>query len=349
MATTVKTLAELCDAQLTGNQAELVIESAANLDEAGAEQLTFVSNPKFAEKLQTTQASAVIVPAALATAAIRPGLCLLAVKDPELAFIRCLQHLYPTKRPPGTTSTQAVIDPTARVGEESCVEAFTSIGAHSRLGTQCWIMAGCRIGANVTLGNNCVLHPNVVLYDGVQLGDNVVIHAGSVIGSDGFGYKFRDGKHVKFSQVGNVVIESDVEIGANTCIDRAALGTTRIGQGTKIDNQVHIAHNVQIGAHTIICGQVGIGGSTTVKDYAMLISQCGIADHVTVGSQAVVLAQAGVTKDVGDKDQVMGFPAMNRKEWLQETATLRRLGSHKNAIAELIQLLPKLRESIDSE
>jgi UDP-3-O-[3-hydroxymyristoyl] glucosamine N-acyltransferase len=154
---------------------------------------------------------------------------------------------------------------------------------------------------------------------------------------------------VKFPQVGTVVIESNVEIGANTCIDRAALGETRVGAGTKIDNQVHIAHNVQIGARALLCGQVGIGGSTVIKDYVTLAAQCGVADHVTVGSQVVVFAQAGVTKDIADKDQVMGFPAVNRKEWLHEKAALRRLADNQKAVEELVHLLPKLRDVASDE
>jgi UDP-3-O-[3-hydroxymyristoyl] glucosamine N-acyltransferase len=146
--------------------------------------------------------------------------------------------------------------------------------------------------------------------------------------------------------VGSVVVESDVEIGANTCIDRAALGATRIGAGTKIDNQVHIAHNVQIGRHALLLGQVGIGGSSTIADYAILASQCGVADHVSIGEGAMVMAQAGVTKDVTARAQVMGFPAANRKEALRDMAALRRLAAEHKAIEELLRLLPQLRTSV---
>jgi UDP-3-O-[3-hydroxymyristoyl] glucosamine N-acyltransferase len=349
MAITIKELAEVCGADILGNNPRQTIDSAANLDEAGAQQLTFLGSPKYAAKLKTTTASAVLVPKGTPGDGAPAGTCLLVVDDPEMAFIACLHRLYPQKTSSGTLSTQAQIDPTAALGAGACVEAFASIGAHSTLGRNCWVMAGCRVGDNVTLGNNCVLYPNVVLYDGVRLGDNVILHAGTVIGSDGFGYKFRNGEHVKFPQVGTVVIESNVEIGANTCIDRAALGVTRVGEGTKIDNLVHLAHNVQIGARSLLCGQVGIGGSTVIKDYVTLAAQCGVADHVTVGSQAIVFAQSGVTKDVEDKDQVMGFPAVNRKEWLHEKAGLRRLAGHQKAVEELVRLLPKLRPAVSDE
>jgi len=349
MAITIRELAELCGANILGNNPQQTIDSAANLDEAGAHQLTFLGSPKYAVKLKTTSASAVLVPKGTLGDGAQAGTCLLVVDDPEMAFIACLQRLYPQKASGSTLSAKAQIDPAATLGAGTCVEAFASIGARSTLGRNCWVMAGCRIGDGVTLGENCILHPNVVLYDGVRLGDNVILHAGTVIGSDGFGYKFRNGEHVKFPHVGTVVIESNVEIGANTCIDRAALGVTRVGKGTKIDNQVHIAHNVQIGAGALLCGQVGIGGSTVIKDYVTLAAQCGVADHVTVGSQAVVFAQSGVTKDIADKDQVMGFPALNRKEALHEMAALRRLADNQKAVEELVRLLPKLRATVSDE
>lgn len=344
MAITIKQLADACGADILGGNIHLNITSAASLDEAGKNQLAFLGSLKNADKLKLTTANAVLVPRGTPENLAQAGACLLVVADPEMAFVTCQKLLYPEKLRAGTLSAKADIAPSATVGAGTTVEAFVSIGAHAIVGRNCWLMAGCRIGDDVTLGDNCVIHPNTVLYDGVQLADNVIVHAGTVIGADGFGYKFRNGEHVKFPQVGSVSIESNVEIGANTCIDRAALGVTRVGEGTKIDNQVQIAHNVQIGARAVICGQVGIGGSTIIKDYVTLVSQCGVADHVTVGSQAVVMAQAGVTKDVADKEQVMGFPATNRKQALHEMAVLRRLVSHHKAIDELVQLLPTLRD-----
>lgn len=345
MEATIKELAEACGAEILGDISNRIIHSAANLDEAGENQLAFISSLKNINKLNTTKASAVLVPKGARDVFATAGVCLLMVDDPEVAFITCLHRLYPSNGRVRTINAKAHIDPQATLGEGTGVGAFASIGARAVLGNNCWVMDGCRIGEGVTLGDNCVLHPNVVLYDGVRLGNNVILHAGTVIGSDGFGYKLRDGKHMKFPHVGTVVIESNVEIGANTCIDRASLGETRVGEGTKIDNQVHIAHNVHIGAHSLLCGQVGIGGSTKIKDYVTLAAQCGVADHVSIGSQAVVFAQAGVTKDIADKDQVMGFPAVNRKAWLHEMAAQRRLAGNLKAVEELVRLLPKLRDA----
>lgn len=346
MTTTTRQLAQVCGAELLCGSADVAIHSAANIDDAQANQLTFIANARYLQKLTGSHAGAVLVPRGTPKEAAPSGTCLLAADDAEMAFITCLLHLYPTRPNPGTVSPQACVDPTAVIGAGSLIEAFASIGADSRIGANGQVHAGCRIGVGVTVGEHCVLHANVVLYNGVVLGDHVIIHAGTVIGSDGFGYKFRNGEHVKFPQVGSVEIGSNVEIGANTCIDRASLGVTRIGEGTKIDNQVHIAHSVTIGSRVLLCGQVGIGGSTVIEDYAVLASQCGVTDHVTVGRQAMVLAQAGVTKDVAAKDQVMGFPAANRREVLHHLATLRKLATQHKAIDELTGLLPKLRAAV---
>lgn len=345
MSITIAELATVCGADILCGHGDVPITSAANIDDAKPSQLSFVASARYLERLRGSHASGVIVPRGTSTSSVTNGTCLLAADDPEMAFVACLHRLYPAKPSPGVISPQAHVDPSAVVGAGSLVEAFASVGAGTRIGANCRVHAGCRVGANVTLGTNCVLHANVVLYDGVTLGDNVIVHAGAVIGADGFGYKFRDGEHVKFPQVGTVEIGSNVEIGANTCIDRAALGVTRIGEGTKIDNQVHIAHNVTIGARALLCGQVGIGGSTVIEDYAVLASQCGVADHVTVGQRAMVLAQAGVTKDVAPNDQVMGFPAANRREALHHMAALRKLAAHQKDVDELAELLPGLRRA----
>lgn len=347
MTITASTLAKACGAEILGGNQNVAIHSAANIDTAQANQLTFIASEKQACKLVATAASAVIVPHSTSLRAASHDTCLLSVADPEMAFITCLRQLCPEKSHTGTIHPKADIDATTSIGSDSFVAPFASIGAHSSIGKNCQVHAGCRIADHVTIGDNCVLYPNVVLYDGVMLGDNVIIHAGTVIGADGFGYKLRDGKHIKFPQVGTVIIESNVEIGANTCIDRASLGATCIGQGTKIDNQVHIAHNVQIGSHALLCGQVGIGGSTVIEDYVVLASQCGVADHVRVGTQAVVFAQAGVTKDIEARDQVMGFPAANRREALHHMAALRKIAGHQKAIEALTALLPKLKKLLD--
>jgi UDP-3-O-[3-hydroxymyristoyl] glucosamine N-acyltransferase len=343
MTTTIHELARICNAEILGDHPQAVIASAANIDEAGPDQISFIAGTRYLAKLATTHAGAVIAQNGVTREAAPPGTCLLLVADPEIAFIDCLKHLYPEKPNPSTVSDKAHIEPSARIGPGTFIDAFASIGARVSIGSNCQVNAGCRIGDDVVIGNNCVLYPNVVLYHGVKLGDNVIIHAGTVIGADGFGYKFRNNEHVKFPQVGTVVIESNVEIGANTCIDRAALGATRVGTGTKIDNLVQIAHNANVGAGVLLCGQAGIAGSTVIGDYAVLAAQSGVADHVTVGKQALVFAQTGVTKDIAPKDQVMGFPAINHREALHQMAALRRLAGQQKELEELVRLLPQVR------
>jgi UDP-3-O-[3-hydroxymyristoyl] glucosamine N-acyltransferase len=205
------------------------------------------------------------------------------------------------------------------------VGAFSSIEAASDIGDYSEILNHVQIGANVKIGQHCRIHPQVVIYDNTEIGDNVVIHSGTVIGADGFGYKYRDNQHIKVPHVGNVVIHDHVEIGANTCIDRGALGSTVIGVGSKIDNLVQLGHNNIVGRNVIICGQSGISGSCTIEDGAILAGSAGVADHVTIGQQAVVMARSGVSHDVKPKTQVFGFPAKDRKIAWRELAALRKL------------------------
>jgi UDP-3-O-[3-hydroxymyristoyl] glucosamine N-acyltransferase len=273
MVLTVAEIARHCGLEIVAGDGSAEIDGAANIDEAGPRQLSFIARVSAADKLAGAAAGAVIVPRALSIPSARAGMCVLAADDPEIAFIGCLNLLYPAPVHGAGVSAGAHVDPSAAVGEGSFVAAGATLGKRVKVGRHCAILAGCYLGADVEIGDHCTLHPNVVLYHGTVVRDHVVIHAGSVIGTDGYGYKQRQGVHVKFPQVGRVLIERDVEIGANACIDRAALGLTVIGAGTKIDNQVHIAHNVKVGKGVLILGQTGIGGSTVIEDYAILASQ----------------------------------------------------------------------------
>jgi UDP-3-O-[3-hydroxymyristoyl] glucosamine N-acyltransferase len=348
MTMTVESLARALGLAVVGGNPSAPIRSAANLDEATPAQITFISHPRAAARLPECAASAVIVPRALHAERASAATSLLLSDDPEIDFIRCLDLLYPAKRYPGAVSERANVDPGARIGKDTFIDAGVTVRGGAKIGRDCRILAGCYVGDDVEIGDGCTLHPNVVLYHGTILRENVIIHAGTVIGADGYGYKHRNGVHIKFPQVGAVLIERDVEIGANTCIDRAALGLTQIGAGTKIDNHVHIAHNVKIGKGVLILGQTGIGGSAVIEDYAILASQCGISDHVRIGRGAKVLAQAGVIGDVAPQDEVIGFPAASRKQALREMATLRRLVELYRPLKAIVDLLPKLTEMFKS-
>lgn len=343
MTITVERLVQTFGFTLVGGNPTAVIYSAANIDEATSSQITFIASACAAVKLKTCAAAAVVVPRDLHRpegSALASGLLL--SDDPEIDFIRCLNLIYPQKQYSATIHPSANIDASAIIGEEVFIDAHVTIGARVKVGRHCRLLAGCYVDDEVEMGEGCILYPNVVLYSGTVLHDNVTIHAGTVIGSDGFGYKHRQGIHIKFPQVGVVRVERDVEIGSNTCIDRAALGETRIGAGTKIDNHVHVAHNVKIGKGVLICGQAGIGGSTVIEDYVILASQSGVADHVRVGRGAKVFAQAGVIGDVDSGAEVMGFPATDRKEALRRLVTVRRIVAIYKPLKVLVDLLPKL-------
>jgi UDP-3-O-[3-hydroxymyristoyl] glucosamine N-acyltransferase len=263
-------------------------------------------------------------------------------------FIKCLGQLYPQSLPAPGVHVRANVDASATVGAGTYVDANVTVCRGARIGRDCRLYAGSYVGENVELGDGCVLYPNVVLYAGTVLRENVIIHSGTVIGADGFGYKPRQGVHIKFPQVGTVLIERDVEIGANSCVDRASLGQTVVGAGTKIDNLVQIGHNVKLGRGVLICGQAGIGGSTVIEDYVTLISQSGVADHVRVGQGSRVYAQSGVIGDLPPNSEVMGFPATDRKQALREIAATKRLAELYKPIKALVDLLPQLMERFRS-
>jgi UDP-3-O-[3-hydroxymyristoyl] glucosamine N-acyltransferase len=231
---------------------------------------------------------------------------------------------------------------TTSYGRNVHIGAFAVIDENVEIGDNTSILTGACIGKNIKIGKNCLIYPYAVLYDDVVIGDNVIIHSGAIIGADGFGYKFRDGAHLKVPQVGNVVIGDNVEIGANTCVDRGALGSTLIGKGSKIDNLVQIGHNNKIGQHVIVCGQAGISGSCTIDNYAILAGSAGIADHVKIGQGAVVMARAGVANDVEAKTQVFGSPAKEKRVAYREQIAIAQLPDLVKKIKRLEERLAEL-------
>jgi UDP-3-O-[3-hydroxymyristoyl] glucosamine N-acyltransferase len=253
----------------------------------------------------------------------------------------------PDKYPPGihpsaTIASSAQIDPASHVGP-NCV-----IGERARLGARSALLGGNHIGRDCQIGDDVCLFPNVVVYPKCQIGNRVAIHAGTVIGSDGYGYVFDEGRHRKMLQVGNVIIHDDVEIGANAAIDRAALGATVIGQGAKIDNLVHIAHNVVIGRHCLVMGQSGFAGSTRLGDYCVIASQSGIAGHLKIGNQATVGAQSGVMRDVPDGGTVLGSPAGPDRQIKRQWISLQQLPEIIRRMRELEKEMELLKEQLKS-
>jgi UDP-3-O-[3-hydroxymyristoyl] glucosamine N-acyltransferase len=246
----------------------------------------------------------------------------------------------PVPRPPVGRHHTAIVAPSSSVGEGVRIGPNVVIGDDARIGKNCVFHAGVYIGSDVTIGDDCEFFPNVVVRERITIGSRVIIHAGAILGSDGFGYRWNGKQHVKIPQVGTIIIEDDVEIGSAVCVDRAKMGTTRVGKGTKIDNLAQVAHNVNIGPHCIITGQVGLAGSVTLGAGVVLGGQCAVRDHVKLGDAAAVAACSGVAEDVDPKTMVSGLPALPHRQTLREQAALRRL-------PDLVVQVRKLQEQLD--
>ena len=305
--------------------------------EAGAGDLTFVANRRYLEGLRTCRASAVI----LAPDVPRPPMPALRTPNPYLAFARALALFYPAPAEPPGIQPSAVLEEGVRLAPGVRIGALCFVGSGTEIGEDTTLCPQVYVGRGVRLGRACSIRPRAVLADGCWLGDRVVVQSGAVIGGDGFGYA-PDGerRYHKIPQVGRVVLEDDVEVGANATIDRATLGETRIGRGTKIDNLVMIAHNVVVGEDTVIVAQVGISGSTTIGSRVTLAGQVGVVGHLRVGDDVTIGAQAGVTKDVPDGAIYLGSPAIPHQDAKRSFAYLRRLPEMAEMLRDLKRRLP---------
>lgn len=316
-------IARLVEGTLEGG-ADPELTGVAPLDRAGPSELTFLAHPRYAPYVRRTRAGAVLVaqPLVERTDAVAARI---VVDNVHGALARVLTRMYPAPAPePGIHAT-AVIDAEAELGDDVSIGAYAVIGAGARIGARARIGAHGYVGARCVVGEDACLHPHVCLYPGVRVGDRTILHAGVRAGVDGFGYVFSEGGHRKVPQVGECVIGADVEIGANTTIDRGSIGATEIGDGVKIDNLVHIGHNVRIGEHSIIVAQVGIAGSTTIGRGVTLAGQAGISGHAVIGDGATIAAQAGVFGDVPAGATYSGYPARPHKEAMRAWAALFRL------------------------
>ena len=254
----------------------------------------------------------------------------------------------PDHYPPGI-HPGSIIAPSARVEATAHIGPHCVVGAGVTIGARTVLMGGNHVGRGSSLGDDVCLFPNVVIYQKTLIGHRVVIHAGTVIGSDGYGYVFDEGRHRKVLQVGNVILHDDVEIGANAAIDRAALGATVIGAGTKIDNLVHVAHNVVMGRHCLVMGQAGIAGSTRLGDYAVVASQAGIAGHLQLGRQAMVGAKSGVMRDIPDGGKVLGIPAMPDKQAKRQMIAVQQLPDLIRRLRDLEKQVEQLTEKLKAQ
>ena len=339
---TLKELADRLHCRLEG-EGSLPIRDLRPLEAAGPEDLALVADPANFSRLAASRAGAVLLSETLPPVD-RPAL---RVSDPHLAFARALALLHPLpEAPPGVHPT-AVVAPDAEVAPGATVGPLSVVEPGARIGADSVLVAQVYVGAGVRIGTGCRIYPQVVLREGTLLGDRVILHSGAIIGADGFGYARDGARYVKIPQVGRVVLEDDVEIGANTAVDRATLGETRIGRGTKIDNLVQVGHNVTIGEDTVIVSQVGLSGSSRIGSRVTLAGQAGIVDHVTVGDGAVVGAQAGVPKDVPPGAVVLGAPAIPHLEFKRQLAALARLPELRKAFRALETRLTALESRID--
>lgn len=321
---TIAELAACVGGDFPAESASTPVTAPASLADAEPGEISFFGHPRYASDLRATRATAVLVPRDFQGET--PAVCI-RVDNPSSAFaIVTAQFIPEPPAPEPGIHPSACVAPGAAVAPDASVHAQAVIEDGAVIGPRSVIGAGAFVGRGVRIGADCLLHPHVVIREDCILGDRVILHSGVVIGADGFGYDTREGRHHKIPQSGHVVIGADVEIGANTTVDRARFGRTVIGEGTKIDNLVMIAHNVIIGRHCIVCAQVGISGSTQVGDYVILAGQAGIVGHIKIGDQAIIGAQSGVSNDVEPNARLVGSPPRPIGDWKRSVVRIDRLG-----------------------
>ncbi len=336
MSFTVAQIADCLHGQIAGDPT-VRLTGLAPADCARAGELTFAENAAYFAAAEQSQAAAIIV----AEPFVSSSKVLIRVTNARVGLARVLPLFFPPEAQPSGIHPSAVIAGSARIDPTAHVGPNCLLGPRVRLGARSVLMANNDLRADCVLGDDVCLFPNVVLYPRTQIGHRVTVHAGTVLGSDGFGYVLDEGRHRKMLQLGNVVVHDDVEIGANAAIDRGTLGSTTVGEGTKIDNLVHVAHNVSIGRHCLIMGQVGFAGSTRLGDYVVIASQSGIADHLKLGDRAVVGAKSGVMRDVPEGVRVLGIPAVPDKQAKRQIIATQHL-------PELLRRLRELEQQVEA-
>jgi UDP-3-O-[3-hydroxymyristoyl] glucosamine N-acyltransferase len=330
---TAREIAELLGASLEGDGNQ-EISGANTLEQATEREAAFVEGPQAREAAASSRAGCLIVPDGMPHLG---GRALIRVAKPRNAFARLLRAFYPPSRPEPGVHPTAVVGRSAAIGKGISIGPYSVIGENVSIGPDCVIEDGVKIGDGCTLGRGCRLYARVTIHAKVSIGDRVILHSGAVIGSDGFGYAFDDGRYEKFPQIGTVEIGDDVEIGANSCVDRAALGATVIGEGSKLDNLVHIGHNCRLGRHVVIAAQTGLSGGVIVDDYVVMGGQVGIGEKAHVEERAVVGGQCGILplKTVHAGETVWGTPSRPHREYLEKLALLGRLPKLAAEVADL--------------
>jgi UDP-3-O-[3-hydroxymyristoyl] glucosamine N-acyltransferase len=337
---TVAEIARATQGKVEGNAAS-IITGLAPIDQARPGDLTFIAQPRYFPFLDKTPAAAVLVDASCA-AAKAGGPALVRVLNPYFSFIQIAKNFFQSPGPAPGVHPTAIVDKSARLGENIAIGPYTIIEAGCDIGDDVCIGALCYIGRGTRIANRSIIFPRVYIAHGIQIGNEVIIQAGAVIGSDGFGYVKHEGAYHKIPHVGTVVLEDGVEIGANCGIDRATFGETRLRRGAKLDNLIHVAHNVQIGEHTVIAAQTGISGSTKIGSGVTIAGQVGFVGHLEIGDNATFGAQAGVTKSIPPGITVSGYPAKDHMHARREEAALRRLPALLKRVRALEKALAKV-------
>lgn len=324
---TVKEIAEHVGGQVVGGDA-VAISAASTLDKAGPGQITFLSNPKYANKVEATQAAAVLVANPVKTSAVQ-----IVTEDPYYAFMQVVVLLHGHREHPAVgVSKLASITASAKIGDRTQVGDFVSIGENVVIGKECYLYPGVFVGPNVQMGDNCIIYPNAVIYDSCRVGNRVIVQSNASIGQDGFGFATHKGEHHKIPQIGRVILEDDVEIGAGCVVERGTLDDTVIGQGSKIGDAVAIGHGARIGPHCLLVPQAGIAGSAILGHHCVLGGQAGVVGHIKIGNLVKIGAKAGVISDVPDGATIVGTPAIDG-------------GKAKRAYS-LIEYLPEMKKKI---
>jgi UDP-3-O-[3-hydroxymyristoyl] glucosamine N-acyltransferase len=343
----ISELARLTGANVEEKYSDVEINGAAGLDEADAGHITFLANPRYTPRVQTTRASAIFVGENAVVE--RDDIAPLRARDPYLAYTRALRLFHPEPLFEPFIHPSAVIDPSAKIGDAVAVGACAVVGRDVVIGDRVRIFSNVSIYDGVRIGEGSIIHSGVALREGTQVGARVTIHNNVVVGSDGFGYaKDEEGRWLKIPQTGRVVIEDDVEIGAGTTIDCASVGETRIARGAKIDNLVQIGHSCTVGEDALICAQVGLAGSSQIGRRVILAGQVGVAGHLQIGDDVVLTAKSATSHNVPPGKVLSGIPAFDNREWLRSTAAFRRLGDMQRTIRNLETRLATLEKDSPS-
>lgn len=337
MERSLKEIAELVGGELSGD-GSLMVRGVAGIKEAGPGEVTFLANPKYLRELKSTKATAVLA----SPGVVSEGPAVIHVKNPYYAFSKVVAFFAPAKRPPQGVMQGALVSRDAVVGSRVTIYPNSFIEAGAKIGDDVTIYPGVYVGEGSVVGDGCLIYPNVVIREGVKIGARVIIHGGTVIGADGFGYATDEGIHHKIPQIGGVVIEDDVELGANVTVDRGALGDTIIKRGAKIDNLVMIAHNVLVGEDSIIVAQAGVSGSTELGHHVVLAGQVGLVGHIKIGDGVMVGAKSGVSSDLAAGQPYSGIPAIPHRDWLRVQAVLPKLPELRKQLMELAKKVEAL-------